>query len=257
MSTAALVIVGGAARRLHGVAKPWVSIAGRPMIDWVVDAAVRHADDVVLVGIEPAHWSRPDVRWTSEQPPGAGPVPAIAAGLAVLADDVDEVLLLAGDAPFVAAPLESLFSVAITGDAVAIRADDQLQFLCARIKRRALETALASAGTSMRSVFAGLRVTEIEGLLADADTWEDVARLRQEQTMDEWLKTVNEKLGIDPAIDIDAILDLARDVAHSLERKNAPLTSYLLGYAVAAKQLQPSQIAELAAEIGQMAKDRA
>lgn len=75
--------------------------------------------------------------------------------------------------------------------------------------------------------------------------------------MDEWLEAVAKKLGIDLEIDVDAVLDLTRDVAHNLERKYAPLTSYLLGYAVASKQLSPTQIAALAAEIGAMAKDRA
>jgi len=109
----------------------------------------------------------------------------------------------------------------------------------------------------MRSVFASLRITEIEAEVVDADTWEDIARLRQEQQMDEWLEAVAEKLGIAPAVDIDAVLDLTRDVAHSLERKYAPLTSYLLGYAAASKQLHPAQIAALAAELGAMAKDHA
>ncbi|MBT8198061.1 MAG: hypothetical protein KJP12_00900 [Acidimicrobiia bacterium] len=31
---------------------------------------------------------------------------------------------------------------------------------------------------------------------------------------------------------IEALLDLARDVAHGTERKNAPLASYLVGIAV-------------------------
>lgn len=72
--------------------------------------------------------------------------------------------------------------------------------------------------------------------------------------MDDWLQAVAEKLGIDATIDIDAVLDLTRDVAHNQERKNAPLTAYLLGYAVAMKQMQPSDIAAAAAEIGAMAK---
>lgn len=257
MTRAAIIIVGGAARRLDGVPKPWVSVAGRPMIDWVVDAAQHHVEDVVLVGTAPKDWSRPDIRWTCEDPVGTGPVAAIMAGMAALDDEIDEVLLLAGDAPFVEEPLMRLFGVNFSCDGVAIHSEGQLQFLCARIRRDALAVALTSAGTSMRSVYAGLQVAEVEAELLDADTWEDIVRLRQEPKMDEWLEEVATKLGIDPKIDTDAILDLARDVAHSLERKNAPLTSYLLGYAAATKQLQPKEIALLAAEIGAMAKDRA
>lgn len=257
MTSAAIIVVGGAARRLNGVAKPWVSVGGKPMIDWVIDAAAHHVDEIVLVGTKPTFWSRADVRWTVEQPPGGGPVVAVTAGLAVLDAAVEEVLLLAGDAPFVAEPLDLLYAGPIAQDGIAVETDGQLQFLCARIKRSALQRAVGSARTSMRSVFEGLDVAAVPAVLADADTWEDIAKLRQELHMDDWLELVSKKLGIDPAIDIDAVLDLARDVAHNLERKNAPLTSYLLGYAVATKQLGSAEIAAVAAEIGQLAKDRA
>ena len=257
MSRAAIVVVGGAARRLNSVAKPWVSFGGRPMIDWVIDAAEPHVDDVVLVGTKPEFWNRPEIIWTSEEPPGGGPVRATVAGVAALDADVDEVLLLAGDAPFLTDPLQRLYAQELDQDGVAIQADGHLQFLCARIKRAPLESALAGAGTSMRSLFAGLQIVAVPAVLTDVDTWEDVAKMRQELDMDEWLEAVAQKLGIDPAVDTDAILDLTRDVAHSLERKQAPLTSYLLGYTAAAKQLKPSEIAAIAAEIGQMAKDRA
>ena len=110
----------------------------------------------------------------------------------------------------------------------------------------------------MHSLYECLSVTTVEALVDDADTWEDVARLRQETTtMNEWLTTVCEKLGIDPVIDTDALLELVRDVAHHTERKNAPLTSYLLGYAAANKSLSAAQLAELAAELGRLAKERA
>ena len=257
MASAAIIVVGGAARRLGGIAKPWISVRGRPIVDWVVDAARGHVDEVVLVGTPPEQWSRPDVRWTCEEPTGAGPVAAVSAGITGIGDDIEEILLLTGDAPFIEQPLRLLFSAAITADGVAIHSGGRVQFLCARVKRNALQTALTTASTSMRSVFASLRITEIEAEVVDADTWEDIARLRQEQQMDEWLEAVAEKLGIAPAVDIDAVLDLTRDVAHSRERKYAPLTSYLLGYAAASKQLHPAQIAALAAELGAMAKDHA
>jgi len=51
---------------------------------------------------------------------------------------------------------------------------------------------------------------------------------------DDWLTAAAADLGIDPAVvDVDAVLDLARDVAHHVERKAAPLTAYLVGYAAA------------------------
>jgi len=66
------------------------------------------------------------VRWTLEEPPGGGPVPAIAAGLAQVATPV--VVVLAGDMPF-AAPwavrlADAAAAAASLADAVAARDGD-------------------------------------------------------------------------------------------------------------------------------------
>ena len=51
---------------------------------------------------------------------------------------------------------------------------------------------------------------------------------------DDWIEVAAADLGVDPRVlDTDAVLDLARDVAHNVERKAAPLTAYLVGYAAA------------------------
>jgi hypothetical protein len=52
-------------------------------------------------------------------------------------------------------------------------------------------------------------------------------------TLERWTQAACAELGIDPAVaDVRAILDLARDVAHQVDRPAAPLTAYLLGVAV-------------------------
>ncbi|HEY7146377.1 MAG TPA: DUF6457 domain-containing protein [Streptosporangiaceae bacterium] len=52
-------------------------------------------------------------------------------------------------------------------------------------------------------------------------------------TLDDWTRAACADLGIDPAsADTRVILDLARDVAHAVQRPAAPLTAYLLGVAV-------------------------
>lgn len=49
-----------------------------------------------------------------------------------------------------------------------------------------------------------------------------------------WIVSVGDTLGVDPAaLDVDTVLDLARDVAHSVARPAVPLTTFLAGYAVA------------------------
>ena len=51
--------------------------------------------------------------------------------------------------------------------------------------------------------------------------------------MDEWFEAVCLELGIKCHMDIPVILDTAREVAHRVERRATPLTTYLMGYAVA------------------------
>ena len=52
-------------------------------------------------------------------------------------------------------------------------------------------------------------------------------------TIQRWLEAACAELGIDPGTaDARTILDLARDVAHQVDRPAAPLTAYLLGVAV-------------------------
>ena len=52
-------------------------------------------------------------------------------------------------------------------------------------------------------------------------------------TLDDWTAQVCAALGLEPGtVDRGVVLDLARDVAHSVARPAAPLTAYLLGVAV-------------------------
>ncbi len=51
--------------------------------------------------------------------------------------------------------------------------------------------------------------------------------------MDQWIEAVKKELGLDAAIDKEMILNIARDAAHAIERPAAPITTYLIGFAVA------------------------
>lgn len=46
-----------------------------------------------------------------------------------------------------------------------------------------------------------------------------------------WAEQLSDALGLDVEVDIDPILDLARDAAHHVERPAAPVTTFLVGYA--------------------------
>lgn len=65
-------------------------------------------------------------------------------------------------------------------------------------------------------------------------------------TLDSWITAACAELGIEPAIaDSRPVLDLARDVAHGVERPAAPLTAYLLGVAVGRGQDLHAAVARL------------
>lgn len=52
-------------------------------------------------------------------------------------------------------------------------------------------------------------------------------------TLSDWVTAACAELGVDPTVvDQRVILDLAREVAHQVDRPAAPLTAFLLGVAV-------------------------
>lgn len=48
-----------------------------------------------------------------------------------------------------------------------------------------------------------------------------------------WTQQLSDALAVELDVDIDAVLDLARDAAHQVDRPAAPLTTFLVGYAAA------------------------
>jgi len=110
----AVVVAGGSARRMGGVDKLALQVAGRTLLDRVLAAVVPLCDQVVVVG--PTRPTVESVIFTVEDVPGGGPVPAVAAGLAVI-DGAATVVLLAADLPLLTtAHLELLFA-ALSGPA--------------------------------------------------------------------------------------------------------------------------------------------
>ena len=63
----------------------------------------------------------------------------------------------------------------------------------------------------------------------------------------DWTDELCDVLGIETEVDEALILDLARVAAHNVERPAAPITTYLVGYAVGSTQANPEAIERLAA----------
>jgi molybdopterin-guanine dinucleotide biosynthesis protein A len=194
----ALVLAGGEGRRLGGVVKADVALAGRSLLDRALDATVA-ARHVVVVG--PASLARPGVPTVLEDPPLGGPVAGIAAGLDALlaagSPPPDEVLVLACDMPFAAAAVPALrraLAASAEGDdgpvdgAALVDADGYRQPLAGVYRtaslRRAVDACRADGGVhgrSVRSLVTALRLADVVDPAAarDADTWEAVADLER------------------------------------------------------------------------------
>lgn len=63
-------------------------------------------------------------------------------------------------------------------------------------------------------------------------------------TLTEWSDQLCKALGIEVAFEVDAILDLARDAAHQIDRPAAPLTTFIVGYAAAQRGGGPEDLAD-------------
>jgi molybdenum cofactor guanylyltransferase len=182
----AVLLAGGRASRLGGRYKPGIASGGRTLLDRAL-AAVADAGRIVVVG--PRRPVERRVHWTVEQPPGGGPVAALAAGLAVLPES-DEVAVLAADLSGVTrGTVDRLRAVLArcpgTDGAVLCDRTGQRQWLIGVWRRGALVAALPEqpAGQSLRRTFAGLSIAdvpELPGESADVDTQADLARFLAE-----------------------------------------------------------------------------
>jgi molybdopterin-guanine dinucleotide biosynthesis protein A len=258
--TAAVMLAGGRAGRLGGADKPGIEVGGRSMLASVAAAAAgAGARHLVVVGparpagMLPAGMA---IDFTTERPPGAGPVPALRAGLLLVTEPW--LLLLAADLPFLRdSHLRELVAAAGQAGAAALVDDDgRAQWLVSCWRADDLRTALtAYRGNSLGGLLGPLcpaEVTVPAGQAApwlDCDTPEDLAAARalagdaheESQTMStlqKWIDAACAELGIDQAVvDERVVLDLAREVAHQVDRPAAPVTAFLLG--VAAGRGQP------------------
>lgn len=183
---AAVVLAGGAARRLGGADKPRLRVGERSMLDRVLDA-VADADPRIVVGPGPVR----DALGVTEEPPGGGPVAALAAGLALVPSGT--VAVLAADLPFLTATavhrLRSTLTSTMDG-VVYVDATGRRQLLCGLWSTEKLRERLAQlgdpAGRSMRRLVDGLRVAELSWSAPGPPPWYDCDTESDLQRAQEW-----------------------------------------------------------------------
>ncbi|QES49214.1 molybdenum cofactor guanylyltransferase [Streptomyces venezuelae] len=266
MTYDAIVLAGGAARRLGGADKPGLSVGGRALLDRVLDACTDAGTTVVVGGRRVT--ARP-VTWAREEPPGAGPLAALDAGLRRTTAEL--VLVLSADLPFLGADTVRALLAAPAGREGALLRDpagrDQPLVAAYRAEPLRRELALLATehgnltGLPLRALTAELDLARIEAEPSasfDCDTWDDLAaaraRIREHGTvLDEWITAVKNELGIDLAVDTKTLLDLARDAAHGVARPAAPLTTFLVGYAAGQARAAGADPAEAVARASEQA----
>jgi len=195
---AAVVLAGGAARRMGGAAKPLLTVGGVSLLSRVL-AAVANARPRIVVGPGELVPLLPrGVSLTIEVPPGGGPVAAAAAGLALLGGtrtpgSTNQVALLAADLPFLSRHnVDSLRRGLADGTDGAVLVDNagHDQWLCGVWRLESLVAQLAQfgdpVGRSMKELAGGLRVAQVAApdpsrppAWFDCDTEDDLRRAEE------------------------------------------------------------------------------
>jgi molybdopterin-guanine dinucleotide biosynthesis protein A len=194
----AIVLAGGAARRLGGVPKPAIPVGGVPMIERVLAAVAPAGDRAIVVG-PPDLATTGAVHTIQEHPPGGGPVAAIGAAFEAFGVDLaDIVTIVGGDLPLLtAAAVRELTATVSHGrvdGAVYVDASGRRQWLCGAWRTAAVADRLAEmvgnrgdlSGAALHDLFGPLAVAEVRRAddpppWFDCDTQDDIRRA------EEWL----------------------------------------------------------------------
>lgn len=196
----AIVLTGGASRRM-GRHKPALTVGGAPMVERVLRAAAPLVEPGLTVVVGSPVAVPPGVPVCREDPPGSGPVAAVAAGLAAVTSlpmPPTAVLVLAADLPWLSAadlrPLVERVTEASVGPdcVVASSLDGQANWLCSVWLVEALSEALVVeqasreaglVGASMRSLTRRAAQVELVSVgqgVHDVDTPEKLAQVREQ-----------------------------------------------------------------------------
>ncbi|MEU6860834.1 molybdenum cofactor guanylyltransferase [Glycomyces sp. NPDC046736] len=176
---AAIILVGGKARRFAGCAKSELVVGGATILERMLSACEGAAARVVVGSRPSASAALPGgVTGLVEDPPGSGPAHAVAAGLRVVPEDCTRVAILGGDLPFLTLEaLQLLIANSEPENTGAVYGDDagRKQWLCglwpaSRVRQNA---AAVSPGAPAKSLFAGIEVNVVPWNAASPPPWFD------------------------------------------------------------------------------------
>jgi molybdopterin-guanine dinucleotide biosynthesis protein A len=181
----ALILAGGAGRRLAGADKAVLDVGGVRLLDRAIEA-VAGARRIVVVGPRrPIGKAASEIVFTREQPAGSGPAAAVMHGLTRV--DSPIVAVIAVDVPFAAPAVVRVLQV-LQGrsDCDAAMAVDQTgrrQPLLAAYRTESLKRRAGDwANRAVRALVDGLTVAEVPAQpieTQDCDTSDDLQWARQ------------------------------------------------------------------------------
>jgi molybdopterin-guanine dinucleotide biosynthesis protein A len=170
---------------MGGVDKPGLTVAGCSLLEHVVSTVRAHTPTTGVIVVGPER-ERPRARYVREDPPGAGPVPALRAGLARV--EAPRVVLLAADLPYLTpghlvALDEALDGPPKSAGAVLVDESGREQWLTGVWRTGTLTAALSAyTGRSLYGLLGPLAPAHVafstEGRGFDVDTPRDLDRAR-------------------------------------------------------------------------------
>jgi molybdopterin-guanine dinucleotide biosynthesis protein A len=252
-----IIVAGGSATRMGGADKAMLPLGlnGNSLLEDIIDSC---PGKVFIVGYprEIETVANDSVTWVPDLNPGGGPAAGIWSGLSKVSSEY--VFVSAADQTLSSDTVGKLIEAASGNDgAWAIRSDGSGQPLCACVRADLLRELLVSTQGVNQSPLRLLSNLQMVGVnvnpdqVVDFDTWQDVAKaINGSESMDQitqmWMTRVASLLNVDShEVLTSELLDLTREVAHGVERKSAPLTTFLLGYAAGKDSLSPDEVRTL------------
>ena len=186
-----VVFCGGTGRRLGGVEKPLIEVAGRPLLAWVLERLRKQVGIVVLSGANDPAYARFGCEMVPDRAPGEGPLSGFAT--AVEAAATDWIFTCPGDSPYLAENLIELLAQDARRFGVAVPHDgNRRQNLFLLMRRDRAESLVGFFEQGGRAAHRwldenGIRVTDLSAIAEsffNVNTPDDLEAWRQRAMAD-------------------------------------------------------------------------
>lgn len=250
-----IIVAGGKSSRLNNVNKLFLTLNGKSLLDIAIENSFGE-----IFFSNNSNMEFKDVKPIADLVPDGGP----AAGVWACLNQVkaEYVFILAVDQPFIGPYLKELKSLATSNPNGAwLKVGNNYQPFASCLRTSLLKNVLAPSGgvnTSLHQVLGALDLAPLavsRSRVWDIDTWADyfyaLGQINEKVAMtDEWIELLSKQFELNlEFLDKGVILDLTREVAHNIERKAAPLTTFILGYLAGKGNLSKEQINTLIKQI--------